>query len=131
MGGFCQASRIMYTGAILSERRKELHYMFLKTESAGQFRVAVFSVTLLLASLPAPNVESAPASPQRKRRWPYLPLPMPEASKYSPLDRIDASPASGVGAIPIAVRPRAAAVAKNSTMNLRRVQEVIQRIRQF
>jgi hypothetical protein len=44
--------------------------------------------------------------------WPYHAADA-RGSKYSPLDRINASPDSGGGTIPIVVRPRAAEAAKN------------------
>ena len=113
MGGFCQASRIMYTSGYLERAPKELHYMFLKTETPNNFALPSLAVALLLASLPAQMWGRAAGQPSTKNgEWPYYTADS-RGSKYSPLDRIDASPDSGGGTIPIAVRPRAAEVAKN------------------
>lgn len=87
--------------------------MFLKTEAPDNSALPSLAVTLLLASLPAQMWSRAAGQPSTKNgEWPYYTADA-RSSKYSPLDRIDASPDSGGGAIPIAVRPRAAEVAKN------------------
>jgi hypothetical protein len=87
--------------------------MFLKTETPNNSTLPSVAVALLLASLPAQMWGRAAGQPSTKNgEWPYYTADA-GGSKSSPLDRIDASPDSGGGTIPIAVRPRAAEVAKN------------------
>jgi hypothetical protein len=99
MGGFRQASRIMYTTGYLERAPK----------------------ALLLASLPAQMWGRAAGQPSTKNGgWPYYAADA-RGSKYSPLDRINASPDSGGGTIPI----RCAAAGRGGRqecqpMNLRR-----------
>jgi len=113
MGGFRQASRIMYTTGYLERAPKELHYMFLKTETPNNSVLPSLAAALLLAPFPAQMWGHAAGQPSTKNGgWPYYAADARD-SKYSPLDRINASPGSGGGTIPIAVRPRAAEAAKN------------------
>ena len=113
MGGFCQALRIMYTTGYLERAPKELHHMFLKTETPNNSVAPSLAAPLLLASLPAQTWGRAAGQPSTKNgEWSYYTADA-RGGKYSPLDRIDASPISGGGTILIAVRPPAAEVAKN------------------
>ena len=113
MGGFRQASRIMYTTGYLERAPKELHFMVLKTETPNNSVLPSLAAALLLASLPAQMWGRAAGQPSTKNGgWPYYTADA-RGGKYSPLDQINASPDSGGGTIPIAVRPRAAEVAKN------------------
>jgi hypothetical protein len=113
MEGFCQASRIMYTSGYLERVPKELDYMFLKTEPPNNSALPSLGVALSLASLPAQMWGHAAGQPSTTNgEWPYYTADA-RGGKYSPLDRIDASPDSAGGTIPVAVRPRAAEVAKN------------------
>jgi len=113
MGGFRQASRIMYTSGYLERAPKELHCMFLKTETPNNSALPSLAVALLLASLPAQMWGRAAGQPSTNNgEWPNYTADA-RGGKDSPVDRIDASPDSGGGTIPIAVRPRAAEAAKN------------------
>jgi hypothetical protein len=103
----------MYTTGYLERAPKELRHMFLKTETPNNSVLPSLAAALLLASLPAQMWGRAAGRPStRNGEWPYY-TANARGGKYSPLDRIDASPGSGVGTIPIAVRLRAAEVAKN------------------
>jgi len=105
--------QLMYTSGYLERVPKELDYMFLKTETPNTSALPSLAVALLLASLPAQMWGRAAGQPSTKNgEWPYYAADA-RGGKYSPLDRIDASPDSAGGTIPIAVRPRAAEVAKN------------------
>jgi hypothetical protein len=109
----CQASRIMYTICYLERAPKELRHMFLKTETPHHSVLPSLAVALLLVFLPAQTWGHAAVQPSTKNgEWPYY-TGDARGSKYSPLDQINASPDVGGVTILIAVRPRAADVAKN------------------
>src|ERR1035437_4003109 len=108
MGGFRQASRIMYTTGYLERAPKELHFMVLKTETPNNSVLPSLAAALLLASLPAQMWGRAQGQPSTKIGvWPYYP-PDARGGKYSPLDQINASPDSGGGNISIARGARGA-----------------------
>ena len=87
--------------------------MFLKTEKPNNSVLPSLAAALLLASLPMQMwAHSAGQRSTKNGEWPYYTADA-RGGKYSPLDRIDASPISGGGTILIAVRPPAAEVAKN------------------
>ena len=87
--------------------------MFLKGETPNNSVLPSLGAALLFAPVPAPMWGHAAGQPSTKDgEWPSYTADA-RGSKYSPLDQINASRGSGGGTIPIAVRPRAAEVAKN------------------
>jgi len=87
--------------------------MLLKTETPNNSAPPSLAAALLLAFLPAQVWGHAAGQPSTKSgEWPYYTADA-RGSKYSPLDQTNTSPDSGRGTILIAVRSRAAEVAKH------------------